>query len=63
MSIDIFSDMSNSDVLAGALQAKADLEDAAINFHETEWHEACFAGVLCYAMEMHSRRITLKEIV
>lgn len=43
-------------------EAKRDLEKAAQNEPESEWHQACFAGVMIYALEAAERGISFQTI-
>ncbi len=53
-------ELSDADLLAWAATARDDLENAAIHQHETEWHEACFAAVVTFGMEMGRRGLRLQ---
>jgi HEPN domain-containing protein len=48
--------MSDEELKANMKQAGEDLNLAASEEPESEWHQACFAAVLTYAQEL-SRRV------
>lgn len=52
--------LSDDALKAAFKQATDDLCEAA-GGTDTEWHEACFAGVYSYATEMNKRGITLRK--
>jgi hypothetical protein len=43
-------------------EAKRDLQNAARDEPESEWHEACFAGVLVLAAELQSRGLSASTV-
>jgi hypothetical protein len=47
--------LSNEQLMAAFKQAEADLAAVAADEPNSEWHQACFAGVLIYAQEMNKR--------
>ena len=55
------STLSDEQLLINLALARDDLQDAATHHHETEWHEACFAGTVCYAMEANKRGLSLED--
>ena len=56
------SSLTDEQLLINFASARADLEDAATHQRESEWHEACFAGAVCYAMEAEKRGISLGDV-
>ena len=52
---DHLSTLSNEQLMAAFRQAETDLANAAADEPNSEWHEACFAGLLVYAQEMNRR--------
>jgi len=54
--------MTDDELKAAFLIAKDDLAIASHEQNNSEWHQACFAGALIYAMEMQKRGITISQI-
>ena len=49
------ADLSDDELIAALEVAKTDLAVAAADKPNSEWHEACFAGVLTYCQEVQKR--------
>lgn len=47
--------MSDYELIAWCSQAKEDLEDAATNQPQSDWHATCFAALYQIACEMNRR--------
>lgn len=54
------SSFSDEDLIAAAQECAEDLSLASKGWPESEWHEACFAGMLCYARELNARGLKMK---
>lgn len=48
---------TDAELLADIEEAKADLAAASKDQHESEWHEACFAGLIVLGNEASKRGI------
>lgn len=57
-----FDNCTDTQIQSLAEQVFSDLKDASENQHESEWHEACFAGAVLVAQEMSKRGLKRKEI-
>jgi len=55
------SNLTDEQLLINFALARADLEDAATHQRESEWHEVCFAGAMCYALEAEKRGLRLAK--
>jgi hypothetical protein len=51
--------LNDAELIAAMARARADLEAAAEAEKESEWHQACFAGLMTYALEAQRRGIVL----
>lgn len=49
--------MTDEQVVAAFSEAREDLASAAATQPNSEWHEACFAGLLTFAGELSKRGI------
>lgn len=56
------ADLSDDELKRKTLEAKDDLEKAAREQPDSDWHCACFAGLLTYAMEMNARGLKLAHL-
>lgn len=53
------STYSDDDLRTTFVEAKRDLEQAARDEPESEWHQGCFAAVILLSREMAARRLKL----
>lgn len=51
--------LSDTDLIRLTKTAHADLKKAAKEQPNSEWHEACFAGLYCFSCEMGRRRLRI----
>lgn len=49
--------LSDAELNAAADEAMSDLQEAAAQQNESEWHEQCFAAVILFGMELKRRGI------
>lgn len=54
--------LTNEELLAKLEEAKSDLAIAAATERDSDWHAACFAGVLTYALEVQERGIDTRTL-
>ncbi|HEY5800338.1 MAG TPA: hypothetical protein VIT92_08955 [Burkholderiaceae bacterium] len=60
MNIDEFlEDLSDESLLAACREAQDDLAEAANTEPNSEWHEACFAGLVVLTTEMTKRGLRI----
>jgi hypothetical protein len=62
MSAEHLDSLSNDALREAAITASDDLAKAAADQPNSEWHEACFAGVLIYAAEMQQRGLKIETV-
>ena len=55
--VDHLSELSDGALRMAFAEAESDLAKAAAEQPNSEWHEACFAGLLMYGGEMAKRGI------
>lgn len=53
------ANLSDDEIIAQARTAHDDLAEAARTQRDSEWHEACFAGVMVFALELNKRGLSL----
>lgn len=51
--------LSDADLIEEAKTAVQDLKEAAANQRESEWHQACFAGVMVFTEELSKRGLKM----
>lgn len=54
--------LSDSDLLDAIRMAYEDMNTAAVESPNTEWHEACFAGLVVYVGEAERRGLTISTL-
>ena len=54
--------LSNAEVVAKLDEAVKDCEEAAKAERNSEWHDACFAGVMVFGQEFLKRGIDLRVL-
>ena len=54
--------LSDAGLLVAAKEAQSDLEQAAREEPNSEWHQECFAGLVIYAAEMSARGLKLATV-
>lgn len=54
--------LDDDELVAAMKQAMDDLEAAATNDPESDWHQACFAGVMTYGQEIIRRGIVEETV-
>lgn len=57
------SGLTDDELKAQMAAARDDLNKAAENHPDSEWHQACFAGALMLAGEMQKRGLNLATTV
>lgn len=57
-----FSQYTNTQILGMLAQAELDLEKAATEEKESEWHQSCFAAVFVLIGEVAKRGIKKEQI-
>lgn len=57
----VLASFSDEELHAQAMDCRNDLQKAAEEQPESEWHEACFAAMLIYAKEMNRRGLCLHK--
>lgn len=51
---------TDDELISAAKECADDLTRASKDEPESEWHESCFAGMLCYARELNARGLKMK---
>ncbi len=51
--------LSDSELVAAMEQAYADCDKAGKEEKDSEWHQACFAGLMLYVFEINKRGIVV----
>lgn len=54
--------LSDDELIAATEQAHKDLKKAADEQPESEWHQACFAGLITYAGEVQRRGLAMQTL-
>jgi len=55
-------EMTDAELRAAFAEAQDDLAVAARDEPESEWHQACFAGVMVYAAELAERGLSVSTL-
>lgn len=53
------NNLNDTELVAAMEQAYADCEKAGQEEKESEWHQACFAGLMTYVFEIQKRGIVV----
>lgn len=51
--------LNDTELVAAMEKARDDCEKAGAKEKESEWHQACFAGLMCYVFEAQKRGIVV----
>lgn len=63
MDIEKFMDsLSDEQLIAHAKECESDLKEVSTHNPNSEWHEACFAGMMRFAQELNKRGLKLVTI-